>query len=133
MPHFSTPVILVPIFESNQKSCFTKATNRKAQNFLEIFSRPTTGTSCSFDKRKLLCEFTLALHLSLSPHSTVSSKVRSKKLSPSSSAWSLKMPRPKRDHSSSLQALCVCCGRKPPRDGNLRSIKEEWGLAVGMF
>ena len=43
------------------------------------------------------------------------------------------MPRPKRDHSSSLKALCVCCGRKPPGDGNLRSIKEEWVPAIAKF
>lgn len=40
------------------------------------------------------------------------------------------MPRQKRDHSNSLKALCCSCGRKPPRDGNLRSVRKAWEPAL---
>ena len=45
----------------------------------------------------------------------------------------VRMPHHPRDHARSLEVLCCCCGRKPPRDGNLRPVKEEWETAIGKF
>ena len=61
---FFASAILFPIFKSNQKSCFAKATNRNAENILEIYCRPATSISCSCEHRKVLSGLTFSVHLS---------------------------------------------------------------------
>lgn len=39
-------------------------TNRKAENFLEIYSCPATGINCIYDNRKVLSRFIFSLILS---------------------------------------------------------------------